>query len=189
MKKKNGKGKILAILPALLLAFVGCQNNDTVSKEEYNTALLIAIWQEATSFPLAGTWETFTGDSTTTGGKLYYPSSRNEVILTDGVSSFGTYSSCSLLKSFTGDSFVTQNPENNGGCYSGDTSKGKYFKTVYFTHTDGKIYTCTLNGLNPALSQVEAEAIEDTSNRSDPGTGGCSGFSWSRIERVTDWRQ
>ncbi|HRP69169.1 MAG TPA: hypothetical protein PLY93_06530 [Turneriella sp.] len=61
----------------------------------------------------------------------------------------------------------------------------KYQKVVYIPNNDGSLYTCTLSPFDSA-TQAAAEAITDTTDKTDPATKGCSGFSWSKLTPVVN---
>jgi hypothetical protein len=55
----------------------------------------------------------------------------------------------------------------------------KFSKVVWTEPAEGRFYYCTVDfGLATA---AEAEASTKTADASDPATGGCSGFSWTRL--------
>jgi len=56
----------------------------------------------------------------------------------------------------------------------------KYQKIVYIANNDGSFYTCTLSPFN-SNDAATAEAITDTTTKTNPATGGCSGFSWTKL--------
>lgn len=59
----------------------------------------------------------------------------------------------------------------------------KFQKVVYISNGDGSFFTCTLSPFN-SDDAVTAEAIADTTTKTDPLTGGCSGFSWTKLSPV-----
>ena len=131
---------------------------------------------------LNGSWNSFTGNGTSTDTITTIIGREGSGLWLDDSSGFGGYTSRYLIAGYSNSEgyVITQNPPNNGA-YTGDTNKGKYFKIVFFA--DGqKYWHCTLNGTAPADSLDAAKAIADTSDRSDPGSTGCVGFSWSRLE-------
>lgn len=182
----------------LLLSITACQGTiPTSSANEKNLNLLAAIIQtknledanntianmNASQLILNGTWNSFTGNGTTldTIVTISAKQGSNGLILTDS-SSFGGFSSCGIIVRFNNSSgyYIAQNPENNGACFTGDGNKGKYFKTVFADN--GKYWTCSVNAVGVSTI-AEAVAISDTTNKTSPGTSGCSGFSWSRLEK------
>jgi len=182
-----------------LMTLLGCLETlplteETVSKEEYDRVtqtLLLGIEglkrqkdndvaaAYGSLFELRGAWNSFTGNGTTLDTIVRYPSGAQESIHTDAT----TYSSCEVLISYTNSGmFITQNPQNNGICPNGftDNNKGKFNKVVYFR--DGsKIWICSV--VTTRDTYEEALNAADTSNRSNPGSSGCGGFAWSRIEK------
>lgn len=59
----------------------------------------------------------------------------------------------------------------------------KYQKIVYIANNDGSFYTCTLSPFN-SNDAATAEAITDTTTKTNPATGGCSGFSWTKLSPI-----
>jgi len=59
----------------------------------------------------------------------------------------------------------------------------KYQKVAYIAHNDGSFYTCTLSPFN-SNDAATAEAIADTTTKTSPATGGCSGFAWTKLTPV-----
>ncbi len=174
----------------ITLLFVSCTNEE----KKDNTGLLLALVQtnnlnnanqnltaeRNSQFILNGSWNSFTGNATN-GGSIVTISSRsgsNGVYLTDGIG----FSSCSIINQFDNNVgfYVSQNPENNGGCFTGDTNRGRYFKTIFFAEGT-RYWTCTI--FNPQTTAAAAAALADNTTRTSPGTSGCGGFSWSRMER------
>jgi hypothetical protein len=173
-----------------LLFFVSC----TKEEKTDNTGLVLALVQTQnlnsanaslnaernSQFILNGSWNSFTGNATT-GASIVTVNAKqgsNGVFLTDGTG----FSSCAIINQFDNNSgfYIAQNPENNGGCFSGDTNRGRYFKTIFFQ--DGARYwTCTIFSAQTTLAA--ALAVVDNTTRTSPGTTGCGGFAWSRLER------
>jgi hypothetical protein len=179
----------LKIFLTTVLFFLSC-----AEEKKDNTGLILALVQtnnlnnvnaslnaeRNSQFILNGSWNSFTGNQTT-GASILTVSAKqgsNGVFLTDG----SGFSSCAIINQFDNNSgfYIAQNPENNGGCFSGDGNKGRYFKTIFFQ--DGSRYwTCTI--FNAQTSIAAAVALADNTTKTNPGTSGCGGFSWSRIER------
>jgi hypothetical protein len=190
---------IAATLCYAALLLTNCQNASSSDDSAKNNALLAAIVQTQSlnaanatisslnnsQFILNGTWNSFTGNGTTSNTivTISAKSGSNGVILNDS-SGFGGFSTCSIVTTFDNSSgyYISQNPENNGACFTGDTNKGKFFKTVFFVE-GSKYWTCTVNGTAAASSQAAAIAVVDNTTKTSPGTGGCGGFSWSRLEK------
>ncbi|AFM11066.1 hypothetical protein [Turneriella parva] len=59
----------------------------------------------------------------------------------------------------------------------------KFQKVVYISNSDGSFYTCTLSPFN-SNDAATAEAITDNTTKTNPLTGGCSGFSWTKLSPV-----
>ncbi|MBL0263560.1 MAG: hypothetical protein IPQ05_06685 [Leptospiraceae bacterium] len=185
---------LAATLCYVAILFTNCQNTTSSDDSAKNNALLAAIVQTQSlnaanttisnlnnsQFILNGTWNSFTGNATTGAAPITISAKQNSngVILTDGVG----YSSCYLIVQFDNSSgyYITQNPENNGGCFSPDTNKGKFLKTVFFAEGT-KYWTCTI--YTPVATAAAAVAVADNTTRTSPGTTGCGGFAWSRLEK------
>ena len=178
------------ILILSIFFFYACSKES----EDDNTGLILALVQTQnlnaanaslnaernSQFILNGSWNSFTGNATTGGSILTISAKQgaNGTILTDGTG----FSSCAIINQFDNNAgyYIAQNPENNGGCFSGDTNKGRYFKTIFFQ--DGSRYwTCTI--FSAQTSIAAAVAVVDNTTKTSPGTSGCGGFAWSRIER------
>ena len=117
--------------------------------------------------------------------QAYSESDATGIWLTDG----SGYSTCVRLVSFnnTEGTFISQNPPNNGACYSGDSFKGKYFKGLFFKSTfNGKevYWTCTIFDAKDSIAA--AKEVADNTDRSTPESSGCGGSSWSRLEQVSN---
>ncbi len=186
----------IGITILFLLTTSFCSQKNMVEKSESDTNLLFGLLagqltgqqqESGKDFILNGQWDSFTGNGTTkdTIQTINAKQGVKGVLLTDS-SGFGGYSSCSIIYEFsnTNGIYIAQNPENNGGCFSGDTNKGKYFKTVFFKNTEksNSYWTCTINFPGVA-TQSDATAIVDTTIKTNPGTTGCGSSSWSRIEK------
>jgi len=189
LSKPNIKRLIATISFLMLFSFCNQSNQVDQSKADQNllVGLLAGQAQEANKdFTLNGQWDSFTGNGTTKDTIQTFNAKAGVVgiYLTDAT----TYSSCGLIHSFDNNSgyYINQNPPNNGICPNGftDASKGKYFKTVFFKNTakSNSYWTCTINSTGKNTLE-EALALPDTSVRTNPGSSGCAGFSWSRIEK------
>lgn len=172
-----------------------CQPSGRVEESKANENLLagLAIGQylgqnsEANKeFVLNGQWDSFTGNGTTKDTILTIAAKFGSIgiTLTDAT----TYSSCGIIHSFDNSTgyYISQNPPNNGICPNGipDASKGKYFKNVFFKNPEktNSYWTCTVNATGVATEAL-ATSIVDTTIKTNPGSSGCAGFSWSRIEK------
>ncbi len=190
---KKSKQIIFAVSVVSFLSV--CQPPGMVkeSKEIENLLAGLAIGQnfgqnsEANKdFLLNGQWDSFTGNGTTKDTILTITAKFGSIgiTLTDAT----TYSSCGIIHSFDNNTgyYISQNPPNNGICPNGftDASKGKYFKNVFFKNTEktNSYWTCTVNATG-VTTEALALSIVDTTNKTNPGSSGCSGFSWSRIEK------
>ncbi len=56
----------------------------------------------------------------------------------------------------------------------------KFQKIVFVANSDGSFYTCTLSPFN-SNDAATAEAITDTTTKTNPATSGCSGFAWTKL--------
>lgn len=170
-----------------------CTQSGKVDQSEADTNLVLGLLvgqeqgrngESSKDFILNGTWNAFTGNGTTSNTISTIKAKQgNDGIKLDDAT---TFTSCSIIKYFDNAEgvWIAQNPENNGGCFAGDTNKGKFFKIVFFKNTEkeNSYWFCSLNF--PGTDSLEAAlAVSDNSDRSNPGTAGCSGFSWSRIDR------
>ncbi|MDX1961298.1 MAG: hypothetical protein SFU98_22205 [Leptospiraceae bacterium] len=184
--------RITILLITITINFIGCGNKEETSKPaDTALGLLIGAGQESSKdFILNGSWNSFTGNGTTsTTIVTYNAKSGTGVTLSDNA--LGSFYSLIADYSNANGTFIAQNPPNGGafapitvsGTTFTDTNKGKYFKTVFFK--DGAAantyWLCTLSATG-SNTLAEANAIADTANRSNPGTTGCGGnFPWSRI--------
>ncbi|HMV44357.1 MAG TPA: hypothetical protein PK079_04900 [Leptospiraceae bacterium] len=191
------KKSLVVTLCYVALLVGNCQNVSKTDEADKNNALLATIVQTQnlnaanltiatlnnSQFILNGSWNSFTGNGTTSNTivTISAKSGSNGVILNDS-SGFGGYSSCAIVTAFDNSAgyYVSQNPENNGGCFAGDTNKGKFFKTIFFAE-GSKYWTCTIN--TPVATSALAVAVTDNTTKTSPGTTGCGGFSWSRLEK------
>jgi hypothetical protein len=169
--KSDDSGKNLGFVAAL------------VQTQNLNAANTSLANERNSQFILNGSWNTFTGNGTTSSTivTISAKSSSNGVILNDS-SAFGGFSSCSIVSLFdnTAGTYISQNPENNGACFAGDTNKGRFFKTIFFAEGT-KYWTCTI--FTPVATAAAANAIVDNTIRTNPGVSGCGNFAWSRLER------
>ncbi|MCW7479702.1 hypothetical protein [Leptospira kanakyensis] len=186
--KRTIKTTILSLI--LLSNFIACQTEKQVSETDANNNLLIGLLagQSAEStkdFALNGMWNSFTGSGTTSNTLTTFSAKFGQkgVQLEDS-SGFGGYSGCYIIIEFNNaeGSFITQNPENNGGCFAGDTNKGKYNKVFFFKNTDknNSYWVCTV-----AFGKTydEAKAQADTSTKTNPGSSGCGASAFSRYDK------
>jgi hypothetical protein len=182
----------LAGLGTLLALTTACSDAGKVDQSEADTNLVLGLLvgqeqgknlEAGKDFILNGTWNSFTGNATssTTITTIKAKSGKDGIKLDDDTG----YSSCSIIKTFDNKAgfWIGQNPENNGACFDGDGFKGKFFKTVFFKNTEkeNSYWFCTI--FEPKNTANEALNVTDNTNRSNPGTTGCGGFSWSRLER------
>ncbi|MCZ8342584.1 MAG: hypothetical protein O9301_06100 [Leptospira sp.] len=179
--------KFTIILALGFSLFVGCNQPNQVdsSKADSNFVFGLLAGQNSEAgkdFALNGVWNSFTGNATTVNTITTFSAKagRQGVQLDDNTG----FSSCYLLIEFNNSegSFITQNPQNNGACFAGDTNKGKYNKIFYFKNPDkeNSFWYCTV-AFGKTLDEARAQV--DTSTKSSPGTAGCSGFSFSRLDR------
>jgi hypothetical protein len=185
------------LMITVIFLFLNCSGADSQeSKSETNLLKGIVVYQSnqlsevnSTLFELNGSWKTFTEGISTSNTLTYIKYAATPGVWLDDSSGFGGYSSCKLIVQFnsTIGYIITQNPENNGACFTGDTRKGLYSKTIY------KKSSTISNAYNYCEStfgkSTIAEAISaDTSsvNISNLTTGCVSSFgatAWSRIEK------
>lgn len=62
--------------------------------------------------------------------------------------------------------------------------KVSILKMFFFKNTEktNSYWTCTVNATGVATEAL-ATSIVDTTIKTNPGSSGCAGFSWSRIEK------
>ncbi|MCU0823878.1 MAG: hypothetical protein MUF77_04485 [Leptospira sp.] len=179
--------KLTIILALGFSLFIGCNQPNQVdsSKADSNFVFGLLAGQNSEAgkdFVLNGVWNSFTGNGTTLGNLTTFSAKAGQkgIQLDDSTG----FSSCYIIIEFnnTEGSLITQNPENNGACFAGDTNKGKYNKVFFFRNTakENSYWSCTV-AFGKTLE--EAKAQTDTSNRTNPGTAGCGGFSFTRLER------
>ncbi|MBW0433002.1 hypothetical protein [Leptospira yasudae] len=189
MKKLSFHWKLFAVT-FLILGLVNCFET---KKEEDNSDLNLLAgliggksFESSNDFVLNGRWNTFTGNATTldTTITIQAKSGQTGLELTDS-SAFGGYSSCFIVIEFNNEQgyYITQNPENNGGCFAGDTNKGKYNKIFFFKNTakDNSYWSCTVGFGIATLSAARSQA--DTSVKTNPGTTGCGANPFNRLEK------
>ena len=177
---------ILAAFLTTNCGALGLDEADSAAEQEQRILGLTTglVFSEAQDLALNGSWNSFSGNATTSDTITTIMGRKSSGLWLDDSSGFGGYTSRYLIAAYDNSAgyVITQNPPNNGA-YSGDATKGKYFKIVFFA--EGSIYWhCTLNGSDAKDTLAEAQAISDTADRSDPASSGCGGFSWSRLERV-----
>ena len=183
--------RLTMLVMALLITISNCTDGNQVDQSKADENLVLGLLagqaQELNrEFSLNGQWDSFTGNGTTKDTIQTFSAKLGSLglFLIDAT----TYSSCGIIHSFDNNSgyYINQNPPNNGSCPNGftDASKGKYFKTVFFKNTEksNSYWTCTVNATGKNTLE-EALALADTTVRTNPGTSGCGGFSWSRIEK------
>jgi hypothetical protein len=59
----------------------------------------------------------------------------------------------------------------------------KFQKVIFIANADGSFYTCTISPFNSA-DAATAEAITDTTTKTNPEASGCSGFAWTKMVPV-----
>lgn len=181
----------------LILFTINCSGTDSQdSKSETNLLKGIVLYQsnqlsEVNSilFELNGSWKTYTEGSTTSNTLTYIKYAATPGVWLDDSSGFGGYSSCKLIVQFnsTIGYIITQNPENNGACFTGDTRKGLYSKTIYKkSSTVSNAYNYCESTFGKATIAEAISADTSTVNISNLTTGCVSSFgasAWSRIEK------
>lgn len=182
--------KLTIILALGFSLFIGCNQPNQVdsSKADSNFVFGLLAGQNSEAgkdFVLNGVWNSFTGNGTTLDTITTFNAKLGQKGLQlDDSRGFGGYSSCYIIIEFNNSegSFITQNPENNGACFTGDTNKGKYNKVFFFRNTakENSYWSCTV-AFGKTLE--EAKAQTDTSNRTNPGTAGCGASAFSRYDR------
>lgn len=168
--------------------------NSPENKEENNLLKGIVLVQTSQlnefNFELNGTWNSFTEGTTTSNTSTYIKYASSPGVWLDDSSGFGGYSNCKLIVEFNSAAgyIITQNPSNNGSCFTGDTRKGLYSKTIFKkSSTVANAYnTCEYTFGN---SSVAAAIAVDSSqvNSSNLTTGCVSSFgasAWTRLEKV-----
>ncbi|MCB1143718.1 MAG: hypothetical protein H7A24_06525 [Leptospiraceae bacterium] len=139
--------------------------------------------QNASLFALNGSYNNYTGTSTTSTTYTYITAKSGQTgVWLDDSTGFGGYSSCYLIVEFSDGVIYTQNPEKNGACFSNDSNKGKYNKIVYFANPSAanSYYYCTTAFGKASLAEAKADTTAATV--SDIQTG-CSSSAWSRIDK------
>ncbi|EMY77324.1 hypothetical protein LEP1GSC060_3096 [Leptospira weilii serovar Ranarum str. ICFT] len=180
------------LLAATFLIF-GMVNCSGAEKDESDSTMNLLVglisgknMESANDFILNGKWNSFTGNGTTVDTTITIQAKigQSGLELTDS-SSFGGYSSCFNIVEFNNEQgyYISQNPENNGACFQGDNSKGKYNKIFFFKNTtkENSYWSCSVAF---SLSTLEAaRAQTDTSVKTNPGTGGCGVGAFTRLEK------
>lgn len=183
-----------ALIMLMLFLVSACSRNDKDDGSKADKNLLIGLITGQNSgiasgqaselskdFVLNGRWNTFTGNGTTSTQitTILAKTGQTGIQLDDAT----TFSSCYVIIEFnnTEGSYITQNPENNGACFTGDTNRGRYNKVFFFANAGraNSYWSCTV-AFGKTLA--EARSQTDTSTRTSPGTTGCSGFAFSRLE-------
>lgn len=168
--------------------------NSPENKEENNLLKGIVLVQASQlnelNFELNGTWKTFTEGITTSNTTTYIKYAASPGVWLDDSSGFGGYSSCKLIVEFNSAAgyLITQNPPNNGACFSGDTRKGLYSKTIFKKSTTvaNAYNTCEYTFGNSSVATAIA-ADSSQVNNSNLTTGCVSSFGaspWTRLEKV-----
>jgi hypothetical protein len=187
----------IALTMLMLTLSQACNQSETVDKSKADSNLLIGLLagqnaglasgissELSKDFVLNGRWNAFTGNGTTSTQITTIQAKNGQTGLQlDDSTAFGGTSSCYVITEFnnTEGSYITQNPENNGACFTGDTNKGKYNKNFFFANTakSNSYWSCQV-AFGKTLA--EARAQTDTSTRTSPGTAGCGTFAFSRLE-------
>ncbi|MBM9592474.1 hypothetical protein JWG41_19810 [Leptospira sp. 201903075] len=177
-------------LSLILLALIACSTEKQVSETDSNNNLLMGLLagqvsESSKDFTLNGVWNSFTGNATTLDTITTFSAKYGtHGLQLDDSSAFGGFSSCYIIIEFNNaeGSFITQNPENNGGCFAGDTNKGKYNKVFYFKNTakENSYWLCTV-AFGKTYDVAKAQA--DTSTRTNPGSSGCGASAFSRYDK------
>ncbi|XDD46066.1 hypothetical protein AB3N60_15320 [Leptospira sp. WS39.C2] len=178
------------VLLGLSFHFTACQMEKQVPESESEQNLLVgliagSVAESSKDFTLNGVWNSFTGNGTTSDTLTTFSAKfGSKGLQLDDSSGFGGYSSCYIIIEFNNaeGSFITQNPENNGGCFAGDTNKGKYNKVFFFKNTakENSFWLCTVAF---GKTYAEAKAQADTSTKTNPGSSGCGASAFSRYDR------
>ncbi|GBF43841.1 hypothetical protein LPTSP2_31440 [Leptospira ellinghausenii] len=179
---------LIGLLFSFSFSFCQMEKQVPESESEKNLILGLVAGQVAESskdFALNGVWNSFTGNGTTLDTLTTFSAKFGlKGVQLDDSSAFGGYSSCYIIIEFNNSegSFITQNPENNGGCFAGDTNKGKYNKVFFFKNTakENSYWLCTVAF---GKSYAEAKAQTDTTTKTNPGSSGCGASAFSRYDR------
>jgi hypothetical protein len=183
--------RIFIILSFLLSILIGCTKEDTKSNtSDVVLGLVSGQGTEASKdFILNGSWNSFTGNSTTSNTIATYNAKAGAGVLLNDSSTGSTFYT---IGDFSNSSnyYIAQNPPY-GGAFSGfaDTNKGKYYKTVFFkepTKTITTYWICTLvrdSTFAGDATVAQAITVTDNSDKSKTTTTGCGGFPWSRLEK------
>ncbi len=186
--KSTAKINLILVITFQFICMTNCNiessSSAESSKNENSLLKSIALYQtyqiSQLGFQMNGTWTSYTEGTATSNTKTYITSYNGTGTWLDDSS--GGYSSCKLIIQYnqTLGILITQNPPNNGACFSNDTNKGKYSKTIYFL-SSSKYYFCeTTFGKSTASEALSATYTADKTNL----TTGCGDFksAWSRLE-------
>lgn len=185
---------LISLVGALFLT--ACAQSEDKGTTDADTNLLLGLMvgteqgrsaEAGKDFVLNGRWNSFTGNETTSNTiTTIHAKQGSDGLKLDDSSGWGGFSNCGIIKHFDNGAgfFIVQNPENNGGCFSNDSNKGKFFKIVFFANQnrENSYWQCTINF--PGVDTLAAAiALNDTTTKTNPGTSGCGNSAWSRIER------
>jgi hypothetical protein len=139
------------------------------------------------NFELNGTWKSFTEGTATSSSTTYIKYAGSTGVWLEDYSGS---SLCKLIIEFNSAAgyIITQNPPNGGGCYSNDTNKGLYSKTIFKkSATVANAYnTCEFTFGNSSVAT--AIAVDSSQvNISSLTTGCVSSYGaspWTRLEKV-----
>ena len=181
---------ILAIL-IQVFCIANCNTESSpsdTSKNEISLLKSTILYQNSQisqlGFQMNGTWNSYTEGVSTSSTKTYITSYNGKGTWLDDSSEFGGFSTCKIIVQYdqTSGILITQNPPNNGACFSNDTNKGKYSKTIYFL-SSSKYYYCETNyGKSNSSEALSATYKADKTNL----LTGCGDLNspWSRLEKV-----
>lgn len=177
----------MTFLFPLILA---CNQSNQVDSSQADSNFIFGLLagqnaEAGKDFALNGVWNSFTGNGTTLDTITTITAKAGQKgIQLDDSTGFGGFNSCYIIIEFNNaeGSFITQNPENNGACFTGDTNKGKFNKVFFFKNTnkENSYWSCTV-AFGKTLA--EAQAQTDTSTRTNPGSAGCGTSAFSRYDR------
>ena len=188
-KSTSKMNLILAItLQFFCMANCNIESSSSVDSSKNENSLLksVVLYQSSQisqlGFQMNGTWTSYTEGTTTSTTKTYIASYNGKGTWLDDSSGFGGYSSCKLIIQYdqTLGILITQNPSNNGACFSNDTNKGKYSKIIYFLSSSKYYYCEATYGKSSASEALSATYTADKTNL----LTGCGDFksAWSRLE-------
>lgn len=101
-------------------------------------------------------------------------SGKHTVTLSTWTVDFGAPASDAIIRyNAINDYIVIQKPAN-------DAFNPSKFQKIVITQANGSWYFCTLSPFDSATADAAA-AITDSTNKTSPATGGCSGFSWTQL--------